>query len=451
MGSRCRQSVNVSVTNTDLQATDTLQRAIGSLDAWLETMRQPGGYGGPIAHWWQNRFRYTGPGLDWRYEGILCGYADLYRQSGADHWRQRLNRAARDLVSAQRPDGHYPASRFEINPGIRGTPHEAAASLGLLYALDVLDDPDSALDTARRNLDSLIADLRDPDHRGFNDALNSRGRVPNKLATFAEALLRLAVASGDERYADEAKAALDDVVAYQHTQGSLAGAVHQYAPGAAAGDGRFFPYYNARCIPPLLYASETLNEPHYRQVAHDIFGFLDRTEMGDGGWPQVVYARERPAVWPRWLAGSADILLAYHALGQLLPARSLTRLLDSQQPSGGFPTAEGFAAQIRQRPPHGYPDYRDVVAVVGWNDKVLRLLATLARSKMDDGAKHSPDARDTLLAPTSLTVRVWGSDALFYEDTTTLRITRKRDDALLYEWDKHAPWAAHVDAAVDVR
>lgn len=441
----------MSVVDTTSEATDQLQIAIAKLDAWLETMRQPGGYGGPVAHWWQNRFRYTGPGLDWRYEGILCGYADLYRRSGSARWRQRLNRAAHDLIAAQRSDGHYPASRFEINPGVRGTPHEAAASLGLLYVLDVLDDPDTALKTARRNLDCLITDFRDSDRRGFNDALNSRGRVPNKLATFAEALLRLAVANNEERYADEAKAALDEVVAYQHANGSLAGAVHQYAPGAGPGDGRFFPYYNARCIPPLLYASERLGEPHYRQVAHDIFGFLERTEMDDGGWPQIVYARGRPAVWPRWLAGSADILLAYHALGKPLPTQSLTRLLDAQQPSGGFPSAEGFAAQIRQRPPRNHPDYRDVVAVVGWNDKVLRLLATLAQSEMGSRAEDPPDTHSTLLAPTSLTVRVWGSDALLYEDATTLRITRERDDALLYEWDKHAPWAAYIDAVVDVR
>ena len=52
------------------------------LEAWLETMRGPGGYGGPVAHWWQQSLMYTGPGLDWRYEGIIEGYLQLWARTG---------------------------------------------------------------------------------------------------------------------------------------------------------------------------------------------------------------------------------------------------------------------------------------------------------------------------------------------------------------------------------
>ena len=48
-----------------------LGSAVANLDAWLDTMRSPDGYGGPVAHWWQNCLQFTGAGLDWRYEGII--------------------------------------------------------------------------------------------------------------------------------------------------------------------------------------------------------------------------------------------------------------------------------------------------------------------------------------------------------------------------------------------
>jgi hypothetical protein len=70
--------------------------ALADLDAWLQTIHQPRGYAGPVAHWWQNRYRYTGPGLDWRYEGILIGYSLLYQKTGELRWRGHPDEEERD-------------------------------------------------------------------------------------------------------------------------------------------------------------------------------------------------------------------------------------------------------------------------------------------------------------------------------------------------------------------
>ena len=56
------------------------------LDAWLDTMRGPDGYTGPVAHWWQSCLQFTGTGLDWRYEGIVIGYAQLYERTADERW-----------------------------------------------------------------------------------------------------------------------------------------------------------------------------------------------------------------------------------------------------------------------------------------------------------------------------------------------------------------------------
>jgi len=417
---------------------DRIAQAVVDLGAWLETMRQPGGYGGPVAHWWQNRFQYTGPGLDWRYEGILIGYATLHEKTGDAAWRGRLDVAADDVIAGQRPDGSYRASRFEMNPDTLGTPHEAAATHGLLAAQPHLSNGEKAVEVARRNLDNLVEKLWDG--RGFNDRPGVSGRVPNKLATLAHALMCYVRLTGDGGYLPYAKAALDDVLRYQMAQGPNVGAVHQYAPGGAAGDGRFFPYYNARCVPALVLGADLLGDERYLEAARGIKSFLDGTMHHDGSWPQIVYVNGRRAAWPRWLAGTADILLAYGSLGEAMPDVALRRLLDSQLPSGGFRTATGFQAQIRQAAPSA-ADYRDVVPVVGWNDKALRLLATMLPSPTTLPAPET--------AATELPVTVGAAPALFRESPEAMELRIGHEAA--YAWDKHAPWATTANGQVNVR
>jgi hypothetical protein len=413
-----------------------------NLLAWLYTMRQADGYGGPVSHWWQNRFRYTGVGLDWRYEGILTGFALLANKTGdVTRFQALADRAVADLQAGQLENGHFRASRFEINPASLGTPHEAAASLGILHALPLLSEPDAALACAKRNVDALVRDLWDAPRHGFNDGLTSIGRVPNKLATFAQTLMTLAEATGDERYLDHARAALTDVVKYQNADG----AIHQYAAGAQDGDGRFFPYYNARCVPPLMLGAKVLADEQFAHAAQGVLEFLERTKHEDGAWSQIIYSGGSEARWARWYAGTADTLLAYHAAGKPLPDAALQRLLAAQLASGGFMTAEGFAAQISQRYQVGKRlNHRDVIPVVGWNDKVLRLLATL----LPDGTSL-PEANPQ---DVNVAIKVGRVDAIFEETSQFVRITaQKNPDKVLYDWKKSAPWAHIVHFPLEVR
>lgn len=426
---------------TDIDPQELASRTANLL-AWLHTMRQKGGYGGPVAHWWQNRFRYTGVGLDWRYEGILTGCALLASKTGdVTRFRALAERAVQDLRDGQFDNGHFRASRFEINPDSPGTPHEAAASLGILHALPLVTDPEAALDCAKRNVDALIRDLWDDTRQGFNDGLNSVGSVPNKLATFAQTLMTLAEVSEDERYLEYAKAALADVLNYQNPDGTI----HQYAAGAQDGDGRFFPYYNARCVPPLVMAAKVLDDRQYEQAAQGVLEFLQRTMHEDGAWSQIIYTGGSQARWARWYAGTADTLLAYHAAGEPLPAVALTRLLDAQLASGGFMTAEGFAAQISQRYQVGARlNHRDVLPVAGWNDKVLRLLATLLPA-----GTPLPEATPQ---DVNVAIKVGRTDALFEETSQFMRISeQKNPDNILYDWKKSAPWAHVVHFPLEVR
>ncbi len=407
----------------------TMGQVVANLDAWLGTMRQAGGYGGPVPHWWESCFRYGGPGMDWRYEGLLAGYAVLYRRTGAAHWQRRLAQAAEDVLAAQRSDGSLAASRFENNPGSLGTPHEAAAAAGLLAAHRVWPHPAWAA-AAGRILDNQIVHLWDPVTQGFNDRPHQVGRVPNKLATLAEACLLYAAATGESRYLAYGAAALADVLRLQVTALGRpeSGAVHQQA-ARWGGDGRFFPFYNARIVPGLLLAAEMLGGDDYRTAAERIGDFLTRVQNPDGSYPQVVYAGGARAEGPRWVAGSADILRAQTLLGRTVPAAVQHRLLAGQLPTGGFRTAERFRGD-------GAVDFRDVTPAVGWNDKVLRWLA-------DSGGMPSTPPPPTVRPATEL-VAVGGRPAIWRETPEAITMVSGADRALWYRWNKREPWASGV-------
>lgn len=411
----------------------SLVNAIKLLDEWLETMKQIRGYAGPVAHWWQSCYQFVGPGLDWRYEGILAGYSTLWAKTHEDQWIKRVMGAADHLAHGQLAEGSFRNSGFEANPGTLGTPHEAAASLGLLVAMQktglVLDDR-----VAIRNLEYLISQLWDGQSKGFNDKPQISGRVPNKLATLAEALIHGAELTRYLGWLSLADRALGDIVRLQVETGVYRGAVHQWGSGPELrGDGRFFPYYNARCIPGLVLGAEVLENPGYREHAELIGDFLDRTRNADGSWPQILYENGKRVEYPHWIAPTADILRAYILLGRPLPLGALDQLLSGQLPGGGFVTARGFARRFRSSVPLEPPDYRDITPVVGWNDKVLRLLSVL----IPDGTKIP---RTNLATVYRLRVMVGGRQGTFRETDDSMSIILD-DGATLFDWNKQEPWS----------
>lgn len=408
--------------------------AIKALDEWLETMKQNGGYGGPVSHWWQSCYQFVGPGLDWRYEGILTGYVRLWEKTREQRWLQRVEEAVGHLVRGQLANGSYANSRFEANPGTLGTPHEAAASRGLLKAAEALGRPEIA-QVAVKNIEYLIDRLWDGNRLGFNDSPGIVGRVPNKLATLAEALLAGAAIARRTDWLELADSALRDVISLQVRVGPLTGAIHQWGRGNwLNGDGRFFPYYNARCIPALVQGAIVLNKPAYRTVAESIGDFLEVVRNADGTWPQLLYDNGRRIEYPHWIAPIADILYAYHVLGRPIPPASYHRMMTGQLPSGGFMTAEGFR---RRYGPTGMPktlDYLDVTPVVGWNDKVLRLLAELAADDI-----QMPHAG--LTAACTLPVTVGTRPGWYHESPSEMAIGMTGNNETVFQWNKADAWS----------
>ncbi len=413
---------------------------VARLDLWLDTMRGPAGYGGPVVHWWRDCLAFCGAAMDWRYEGIIAGYLTLYELTGAARWLDKAKRAGDDLLGGQTPSGHFWNSEFELNPGVGGTPHEAAADIGLLLLARALKaqghaDWERYLHAARRNLQRFYIEQLWYEPEGiFWDDPNHYTFVPNKSATLIEALCLLADLTGRDEYlyryvAPTARA----IVAHQRREpgGSLDGAIAQNTIDGTLVES-YFPYYCARCVPGLLAAAQYLDDDSFFDAALAAITFVLRWRDPDGAFPQVVYPDGRVNRYPRWIAGIAAVLRALDAFrphGLNLPAEpSLRWLLAGQLPSGAFATAEGFGSRLSQRRP-STPDFQDLLPVCGWADKAFRYLATQVGMVPGDATLES------VLLPCTFQ----GRHVDFYEDEHEIALDQ--GGRKLYSWRKGTEWA----------
>jgi hypothetical protein len=358
--------------------------AVAGIDRWLTAIRvetPTPGYGGPVVHWWNHSLAYRGTGLDWRYEGIIDGYLTLWRRTGNSRWLARARRAGDDIVAGQLPEGNYRNSAFELNPATGGTPHEVAADVGLLSLTIALGEVEGRqyFEAAQRNLDSyLFGRLWDDRSNTLRDGVDVESFVPNKAATFVEAVLLLSEATDDpgliERYAVPTT---DKIIAMQvMDQGELEGAIAQNRFGDRV-VGAYFPLYIARCVPALLRTAEVTGNSRYRCAAERAVAFLQRIRMPDGGFPQVLYPRRRN-VYPRWIAASGDAVRAFdlaRAAGiEADPEPTIGWILQGARPDGRIAAGQGFG---RVMPVISRRDrFADEIGVAGWIDKAFRALAT---------------------------------------------------------------------------
>ena len=414
-----------------------IDRAVVQLDAWLDTMRGPSGYGGPVAHWWQQSLLYTGAGLDWRYEGIIAGYLALWQNTSDQRWLGKARQAGNDLLAGQSTNGHFRASAFELNPATGGTPHEAACDAALLTLALALRSAGCAdwqcyAACAERNVRSFyIGQLWDSTAHSFRDNPHVASFVPNKAATACEALWLLAELSGDEQWVlGYALPTLERIMQHQRRGGPLDGAIAQNSFGTRTVE-TYFPIYIARCIPALLRGYNWTNDDRFAESALRAIGFVVRWLKADGTLPTAIYANQRVNHNPAWIAPLGDVLRAADLLRPLGFSGDLSaveqRLLAGQDVSGGIQTATGFAAQAGGRKP-GLPDVRDLLHVVGWCDKAFRYLAAHAGPQL-------PKSRS---GPFTAVCRLRGRPMQFVETPDVVHVGDDRQ--VYYRWRKGAAW-----------
>lgn len=372
---------------------------------------------------------------DWRYEGLICGYLNLYRITSQTRWLERAVNAGNDLLRAQLPNGQFLNSGFEVGPTLGGTPHEAAVDVALLELARVLrsirdERWEKFYRTAEKNLLSY--------HLGglwngsaFKDEIWNETLVPNKNATTMEALLLYEELSGSSWETYILGAARLILSSQVKEPGDQQGATihsgtgpHRLAIGI----------YTARCLAALLRLYQCYPKAEYLDSACEMLPFLLRL-VGEDGTRFGIYPDGRPIACPTWISASGDLLRSMIALRAYtqVPDWAVDHLADllvtRQLPTGGIPTAYGLGLKGRTRKPEGRPDFRDVIPVVGWVDKAFRALSML------------PDELEPMLDPilaeeTAVECAWKGRDCLYREDAGSMQLLDQRHGAVLYDWKK---------------
>lgn len=422
-----------------------IDTAVTLLDNWLETMRGPGGYSGPVAHWWQQSLLYTGAGLDWRYEGIIAGYLTLWERTGQEIWLDKALKAGNDLISGQLENGHFPASAFEINPATAGTPHEAGCDVGLLLLALALKkagrtDWQSYANCAQRNLVRFyVKQLWDEQAQSFRDSPAVPSFVPNKAATASEAFFLLSELTGDSGWAETyALPNLKKIMEHQLKSGKLSGAVSQNSFGARRIE-KYIPIYNARCVSALRRGYLWTGNEEFIDSARRIMEFIVQEYRYRGYLPTVIYHDRSENSNPAWIAALGDVLRAaaelkpYGFEAEDFTSEILERLLKGQDVSGGIQTATGFAGQAGGKLA-ALPDVRDVLHVVGWCDKAFRYLATQV-------SKASLPEVQTQTSQFETECIFQGHKMRLVETAEKLEISYLSNHKLCYQWLKGETWA----------
>ena len=423
-----------------------VRRSVEMLDGWLCSMRTPLGYCGPISHWWASCLLYSGPMIDWRYEGILDGYVRLFCATGNTLWLERALVAGRDVVNAQLPNGQFWNSSFQIGPVEGGTPHEVAVDVGLLTLAQLLRTIGHAdwltyFSAAEKNImEYQIAVLWNG--QAFRDQPGSKTVVPNKNATTIEALLLYEELSGKSmsRYilpaAELILAAQVQGGASQHGGIVHLGTLdHQLSIGI----------YTARCASALGRLYERYVDPRYLDAARKMLVFLNSL-VAEKGTYFGYYPNGQMIRCPNWISASGDILRAFLTLKphiepdtfseryQQTMQQLLQRLIEHQHPTGGIWTAYGLHRKGSTQLYTGLPDFRDVLSVVGWCDKTFRaLIAFLPKTELS--MMQTPHITKPL-KETRVACLWKGRKCWYREDETRIQLTEQRTQRVIYSWTK---------------
>ncbi len=415
-----------------------LAQSLANLDAWLESMRQAGGYGGPVTHMWRSNYLYCGPMLDWRYEGIILGYLELHKKTGKNQWLDKAKRAGLDLVSGQYSCGNFKNSSFERGPIPGGTPHEASADVALLNLarlLKEMEDPSWNVfyEGAARNIeDYLLKHLWTGEY--FRNLPGDDFWVANKSATIIEALLLYHdfLHSKDLLHArtivQVAAQAAESILKLQHPSGGI-------AQSSIRGDSHTL--YTARCIWPLLLFHAVTLRPEYLEAAKKAVAFLATLSRQEGGFYQVQYENGNIGRYPVWVAACGDILYGMSRLTKehdTLIEVNTTWMLQYQDPCGGFRTSCGFGAWAGGREGASCLDFGDVLHVCGWNDKAFRFLAALLPVGSDLPAPS--------IQPCQVKCMFHKTKAVYLEDHQRIWVQAVKGDGVLYHWNKNERWAS---------
>jgi hypothetical protein len=405
----------------------SIDAALGRLEGWMATMGGSAGYYGPVVGLRGVSMAWCGIGHDWRWEGLLDGWITLHRGTHDPVYLDRMDAALNALTSAQLANGAFCNSYFENNPFEGGMPYEPALMAAVLRTLHYMKEiahpcPAGTAEMVERFVEErLIKELWNKVLKTFNNWLQSdfERYSPPAVASIVEILCDYAkLTDSAKRLAPYIEGAAHSLLACQFQDGPRAGAL----PLSNQDGSDVSPCMAARALPAFARLQQQTGDARFATAGDSLERFVRKCLLPDGGIEMMVFAHRPPRVAPLFIGATADVLRSFERAGRhdaTLMRAHLPWLLSHQTASGGFDTAMGFEDG---RGCKRLPDWRDVIPVCGWTDKVYGLLA---------GLVEKPVSLVTG-GPVSRSVRVRGEEVVFVEDNVSMTLKSKNTDWFIW-------------------
>jgi hypothetical protein len=423
----------------NMTTNDTIEAAVGRLEGWLATMGGPDGYYGPVVGLRGVSMAWCGIGHDWRWEGLLDGWTTLHRRTQDAVYLERMDAALNALKSAQLANGTFCNSYFENNPFEGGMPYEPALMAAVVRTLQYMKEiahpwPDGTAEMVERFVEQrLIKELWNKVLKTFNNWMQSdfERYSPPAVAAIVETLYGYAkLTASSERLAPYLEGAANSLLASQFRDGSRAGAL----PLSNQEGSDVSPCMAARALPAFALMQQHTGDVRFAAAGDALACFVSNSLLPDGGISYMAYARRPPRTAPLFVGATADTLRSLERAGRVDAAvmrTQLTWLLSHQTASGAFDTAVGFDDGRGGR---RQPDWRDVIPVCGWADKVYGLLAGLVEKPVSivSGGQVCRN------------VRVRGEEAVFMEDNESMTLRSKKTEWFVWRKRTVCPSACRL-------
>ncbi len=417
-----------------------IQLAVAKNLAWLESMHQPEGYAGPVVHYWQDCFHYIGPSMNWCYEGLIAAYITLYKKTQDRTFLSLTYRTGNELVNNQMPNGTFFNSHFENNPSLArgGTPHDTAAALGLACLAEFFEEQkkpyEQYLIAAKKSLDEYhIKRLYDAKTGLFFQYIYDQQHlhIPNKIATLLQLMMLIDKLTGKRQYTQYLERNAEYIIEMQDND-LMNGGIYQTEKRD-----RIITFYTARCVPALLAMYELTKKKKYLNAAKKAGAFIKRMRAEEGGYNfgyMLTSQGWKLFKYPIFVAGSGDITRALLLLeGKTkIVKEDVAWLGNHQLPSGGIMTSEGMNLKDKHNQEHKEKSsWRDVIPVVGWNDKALRLFSDMIPAKCSlqaiDSKPYTIVCADGTVTEDAKRIRVQGKEHYLFSKTAYF----SRDDRIM--------------------
>ncbi len=407
----------------------SVDMAVGRLEGWLATMGGSAGYYGPVVGLRGVSMAWCGIGYDWRWEGLLDGWTTLHRRTKDPVHLDRMDAALNALTSAQLANGTFCNSYFENNPFEGGMPYEPALMAAVLRTLSYMREiahpwPVGTAEMVERFVEErLIKELWNKVLKTFNNWMQSdfERYSPPAVAAIVEILCDYAkLTDSAERLAPYIVGAANSLLACQFRDGPRMGAL----PLSNQEGSDVSPCMAARALPAFARLQQQTGDARFATAGDALERFVRNSFLPDGGIAVMAFAHRSTRLAPLFVGATADTLRSFERAGRYdatLMRTQIPWLLSHQTASGGFDTAVGFEDG---RGSKRLPDWRDVIPVCGWTDKIYGLLAGLVEKPV------------SLVSggPVSRSVRVRGEEALFMEDNVSMTLQSKNTD--WFNWRK---------------